>query len=509
MQASACESSDDWWRSEFGARWRLWVAVGALLMFALGFAAPLADPDLPMHLATGAWIVQHHAVPWVEPFAWTRWGAPYYAYSWLPEVVYQQIYSHFGPAGLRVVNGLTQIATGGAILWLARLSRWKVWTALFLLFLTVVTSTIIAGFLRPQALLVPLILFSWACGLRVLGSVHPLRWAVVLSVVAAVAANTHLLFPLTGLPFAIALSRTPFPKRRAVLIALALTIGWVATPYGLAWPKVFALYFGHNPLFDYPSTITEFTPGFRFASHYPLWMFIAGILAITPWMLADVKTSRRERLVFSGIWFIGLTGFAMALRAIVVWWFATLPMLAVVLERIPRPRTMLHRRILVLIFAALPVALVLNFGRLDGRLGKGIVPAPRASVEPLVQWLEDHVRVTSGSRPRVLTNFDYGSYLTWRLPAYSMSIDGRTIFPDSVAAPEAYRFADQGAIPLGPWREADLAIVPLRVPVAAVLDTAAGWVRLDSVAAGPGVPLASGLWAREDWLRVTAPSLHR
>ena len=509
IQASACENSDDWWRSELGARWPLWVAVAALLMFALGFAAPLADPDLPMHLATGAWIVQHHAVPWVEPFAWTRSGAPYYAYSWLPEVVYQQVYSHVGPAGLRVVNSLTQIATGGAILWLARLSRWKVWTALFLLFLTVVTSTIIAGFLRPQALLVPLILISWACGLRVLDSFNPLRWALVLSVVAAVAANTHLLFPLTGLPFAIALSRTPFPRRRAVLIALALAVGWVATPYGLAWPKVFALYFGHNPLFDYPSTITEFTPGFRFASHYPLWMFIAGILAITPWMLADVRTSRRERLVFAGIWFIGLTGFAMALRAIVVWWFATLPMLALVLERIPRPRTMQHRRVLVLIFAALPVALVLNFGRLDARLGKGIVPAPRASVEPLVQWLEDHVRVTSGSRPRVLTNFDYGSYLTWRLPAYSMSIDGRTIFPDSVAAPEAYRFADQGAIPLGPWRAADLAIVPLRVPVAAVLDTAAGWVRLDSVPAGRGVPLASGLWAREDWLRVAAPNLHR
>ena len=91
VQASAGESSDDWWRSELGARWSSWVAIGALLMFALGFAAPLADPDLPMHLATGAWIVQHHAVPWVEPFAWTRWGAPYYAYSWLPEVVYQQV----------------------------------------------------------------------------------------------------------------------------------------------------------------------------------------------------------------------------------------------------------------------------------------------------------------------------------------------------------------------------------------------------------------------------------
>lgn len=509
MPSGTAERGDDWWRSELGGRWPLWIAIGALLMFAVGFAAPLADPDLPMHLATGAWIVQHRAVPWVEPFAWTRWGAPYYAYSWLPEVVYQLVYVHAGAAGLRAVHGLTQVATGAAIVWLASLNRWKVWTALSLIFLTLVTSTIIAGFLRPQALLVPLVLLSWACGLRVLDGTRPLRSAVVLAVVAAVSANTHLLFPLTGLPLAIAVSRTPLPTRRAALIALALVLGWLMTPYGLVWPKVFAFYFGHNPLFDYPSTITEFTPGFRFASHYPLWMFVAAVLAITPWALSDAKTSRRERLVFAGIWFVGLAGFAMALRAIVVWWFATLPMLALVLERISIPRTTRHRRVLVLIFAALPVALVLNFGRLDTRLGNGIVPAPRASVEPLAQWLDDHVRLTNDTRPRVLTNFDYGSYLTWRLPAYSMSIDGRTIFPDSVAEPEAYRFADEGAIPLGPWREAEVAIVPLRVPVAAVLDTAAGWIRLDSVPAGRGVPLASGLWAREEWLRVTGPKVRR
>jgi len=500
---------DDWWSSEFGASWRLWVCLGALLLFAFGFAAPLADPDLPMHLATGAWIVQHRAVPWVEPFAWTRWGAPYYAYSWLPEVVYHLLYVHEGAAALRTVHGLTQVATGVALLWLASLYRWKSWTALLLIFMTVVTSTVVAGLLRPQALLVSLVLLSWGCGLRVLDSPRPIRWAAALCVVGIVSANTHLLFLLTGLPFAIALSRTPFPTRRATLVAAALIVGWMITPYGLVWPRVFALNFGHNPLFDYPSTINEFTPGFRFASKYPLWLFIAGVLAVTPWALGDTNLTRRQRLVFGAIWLIGLVGFAMALRAIVVWWFATLPMLALVLERMPRPRTKGHRRLLLSIFAALPIALTLNFGRLDARLGTGIVPVPRASVEPLAQWLDDHVLLTHDARPRLLTNFDYGSYLTWRLPAYSMSIDGRTIFPDSVAAPEAYRFADQGAIPLGPWREADLAIVPLRVPVAAVLDTAAGWIRLDSVPAGPGVPLAAGLWAREDWLRAAAPAVHR
>src|SRR5579872_3455056 len=132
-------SDDDWWRSELGIRWPLWVGIGGLLLFAFGFAAPLVDPDLPMHLATGAWIVQHRAVPWIEPFAWTRWGAPYYAYSWLPEILYQLLYANWGAPALRVLHGLTQVATGASLLWLACVNRWKSWTALVLIFLTVVT----------------------------------------------------------------------------------------------------------------------------------------------------------------------------------------------------------------------------------------------------------------------------------------------------------------------------------------------------------------------------------
>lgn len=507
--ADRIERSDSWYRSELGARWPLWVVIGAVLLFVSGFAAPLSDPDLPMHLATGAWIVQHRGVPWVEPFAWTRWGAPYYAYSWLPEVAYELLYVHGGAMSLRVLHGLTQTMTGAALLWLACVNRWKSWTLLVLIFLTIVTSTIVAGLLRPQAFLAPLVLLSWACGLRVLDSARPARWMVMLFLVAAAAANAHLLFLLTGLPLAIAVSRTPVPWRRASFLVLALVAGWVATPYGLVWPKVFVLYFQHNPLFDYPSPITEFTPGFQFAAKDPVWLLLAGMLALTPWTISDERTTARQRVVLGGIWFIGLVGFSMAARAIVVWWFATLPMLALALERLPRPRTRGHRRVLVSTFVALPLALTARFVRLDAALGVDVEPPVRASVDPLASWLDRNVRLTGGGRPRMLTNFDYGSYLTWRLPGYSMSMDGRTIFPDSAAAPEAYRFADQGPIPLGPWRSADLAIVPLRVPVAAILDTASGWVRLETVPGGRRAPLAAGLWARRDWLRTATRALPR
>src|SRR6476469_8245521 len=70
-----------------------------------GFA-PLADPDLPMHLTVGEWIYRHHAVPTVEPFAWTRAGDPYFAYSWIAQWTFFVTMQAFGPVGLHVLTGL-------------------------------------------------------------------------------------------------------------------------------------------------------------------------------------------------------------------------------------------------------------------------------------------------------------------------------------------------------------------------------------------------------------------
>src|SRR6476469_5865226 len=75
-----------------------------------GFA-PLADPDLPMHLAVGEWIVAHRQVPFVEPFAWTRPGEPYFAYSWLVQATLYLVMRGAGPVGLHLLAA----ACGAAI----------------------------------------------------------------------------------------------------------------------------------------------------------------------------------------------------------------------------------------------------------------------------------------------------------------------------------------------------------------------------------------------------------
>jgi hypothetical protein len=489
---------DRLWAEEFGQHWVRWVPLGALLLFALGASAPLADMDLPMHLATGSWMVRHHAVPFIEPFAWTRNGDAYYSYSWLPELIYYLLYGTFGPLALRVLHGLTFVAGGASLLWLSRVAGWRPWTALYLNFLSLLPVVLIAAFIRPQALLFPLVAFAWGAGLRILDSDRPARWVAALALVASAAANSHLLFPVTALPGAIALTRAPTPWKRGSLIAIALLAGWVFSPYGLHWPAVFQLYFRHNALLDFPPRIQEIIPGFLFARVSPICMLLVALLSAIPWLLRDSDTTVRERIVLGLLWFAGIFGFGMAGRLLLVWWFAALPLLVRLLERAPRPPAGFQRRLALGVMASLPLVMSVGLAWHTGTADTDLSSPARRSVDPLATWLEGHVR--PGGRPKVLTVFNYGSYLTWRLPAYSMSIDGRSIFPDSAARPDAYRVADDGPLPFGPWQSADVAILPLGYPVAAVLDSAHEWMRVDTVPAVSSEKFGSGLWVRRSWI---------
>jgi hypothetical protein len=57
-----------------------WVA---LLLLVVPLAArPLSHDDLFWHLQSGAWMVEHHSVPHVDPFSFTRLGAPWVTHEW-------------------------------------------------------------------------------------------------------------------------------------------------------------------------------------------------------------------------------------------------------------------------------------------------------------------------------------------------------------------------------------------------------------------------------------------
>jgi hypothetical protein len=493
------------WRDALGAGWAWQLAFIAACVFTAGAMRPLADPDLPIHLATGEWIVRHHALPFVEPWAWTRPGEPFYAYSWLIECAYYLLLVHVGVWGLHVLQGLVLFTMCVAVMYLGYVARWRAWTTVVVAGVQIIVVSGAAPYLRPQALLAIAIPLVWAVVLRARDAVR-LTWELpVLAVISALTANTHLLFPILAGPLALLFVAPPRVRTRYVAIPAAIVMGWLVSPYALAWIGVFKLNFAPNAVLNPPSPIAEYKPGFTLARSGGLGALALPLVFLAlPWLAAR-NFAPRERLVHGALWLGGALIFALAARGLLVWWLVIIPAVAAVVDAMPAPTIASVRtaqRAAVLALAALFVVdSADDLG--DPWLRAGIVswrtlPSTNAkSMEPIAAWLDCNLK--SGAHGRLVTTFNLGGYVPWRLPRLSESVDGRTFFPDSVAKAETYFPPNKAKIPLQPWRTADLAIVPLNFPVAAVLDTARGWrrVAITSQLNGPAVMI--GLWVTESW----------
>ncbi|HEV7990648.1 MAG TPA: hypothetical protein VGP25_02440 [Gemmatimonadaceae bacterium] len=490
-----------------GSHWRRDLVLMALVVFCFGAVRPLVDPDLPMHLAVGEWIVRHRAVPFVEPFAWTRAGAPYYAYSWLPETVFYLVLDAFGHLGLRALQGLLEVATAAAALLLARAAGARPGPAIMVAGFNLIVATIFIAALRPQTILLVTIPLIGASFYRIVAGENVVRNAMVIFTASALTANSHLFFPLTLAPAALVLVYRPSRTRDAVLGVASVIAGWLTSPYSLHWLEVFRSNFAPNALYRPPSAITELQPGFvalLYPSPSALLVPVAGMLSI-PWVLARATLSARERVMAALCWSLGLVAFGYATRLFVLWWLLAIVPAMWAVAHLTRdtedapPR--LRFRLLGLAASAVIVAAAIARGRqewaLEGDTARRTLPTYGAlATEPLAALLESHA--VPRERARLMTSFNNGSYLTWRLPQFSASLDSRGI-PDSVSVAEAVVLASDRDVPVGPWRFADAAIIPLRFRAAAVLDTATGWRR---IAAVPGRPVArdsTGLWARAEW----------
>jgi hypothetical protein len=499
------------WHDALGAHWRGILALYLGIVFVLAALMPLDDIDLPMHLAIGEWIARHHAVPFTEPFAWTRMGAPYFAYSWLMQLGSYGLLSLLGPLGLHLLYGAIAAASVLAIAAMGKAQGWRPWPTLILAAIHFVVLTRVTPSLRPQVVLYALVPLAWAAASTLRrGDERSTRWGLAALFVASVlAANSHILFALTGAPVFVLVLDPPARWKTALYAVLAVGAGWLLSPYGLSWPEVFRLNFAPNPLFRYPSPISEYQPGFNAS---PL---IGAFLALVPWFAAGSPLFRtggslaspatRRWFAMAAIWLVGLVAFSRVEKAITIWWLVSLPLAGATLSRIPDPRSLLRARARIAALAVIGLLLCAEHAIMGGsiRSREGTVESRTlpgrwaVEAEPLAAWLQSHA--TPRSRARLFTTFNFGSYLTWRLPGYSASIDSRTIFPDSVALPEAYIVKDLADTAFGPWRSADVAIVPLDYSVASAIDRSAEWVRLDRPDSASARRALLGLWARRAW----------
>jgi hypothetical protein len=101
-----------------------------LIPAALGSSTTIFnDGDIGWHIATGQWILDHHAIPHVDPFSFTWVGKPWVPIEWLAEVFYGSAYRLAGYGGIAALVTAALMALHATIYFQARRFV-RPWTAL-------------------------------------------------------------------------------------------------------------------------------------------------------------------------------------------------------------------------------------------------------------------------------------------------------------------------------------------------------------------------------------------
>jgi hypothetical protein len=240
--------------------WLIGTGVYALLVLAGGKL--LNDPDTYTHIAIGRWIVEHGAVPHVDPFSHTMSGAHWIAFEWLSEVLYAGAFSFSGWSGVVV------LAAGSIALAFGLLTRLllRELAALPVLVLTMVALVLASPHMlaRPHVLALP-IMVAWA-GALVRSMDYRLRPPFAALPLLVLWANLHgsvsLGVALIG-PAAIeALWQAKRCEWRAIgaqwlLFAALAVVAASVTPYGPSTLLMPLIIFGFG---DGLTTIVEWQP---------------------------------------------------------------------------------------------------------------------------------------------------------------------------------------------------------------------------------------------------------
>jgi len=224
-------------RAGIGRDRAAFAAVAAIAGFALFLILPftLDDGDTGWHLATGAWILAHGAVPVTDPFSFTAAGRAWVAHEWLSEVAMHLAYRLGGWSGL-VLLFATAVAALYAIVAL-HLSRWLGTPAAITALIAMTAGVLPSMLARPHLLALPL-LAGWTVVMlaaRASGRRPGLGWAALM----VVWANAHGSFVLgLGLAAVFAAEHVVAapPRDRARVVREWATFGGLLLAAALATP---------------------------------------------------------------------------------------------------------------------------------------------------------------------------------------------------------------------------------------------------------------------------------
>ncbi len=91
------------------------LVAGSAFVCLRGATGGVADPDIGWHLRTGQWILDHHAVPRVDPFSRVTGGSAWQAYSWLFELILLKMYTWMNLKGIVILTAIMMALITAAV----------------------------------------------------------------------------------------------------------------------------------------------------------------------------------------------------------------------------------------------------------------------------------------------------------------------------------------------------------------------------------------------------------
>ncbi len=371
-----------------------WVALLALVVPLA--ARPLSHDDLFWHLQSGVWMVEHLQVPHVDPFSFTRLGAPWVTHEWGFSLLVYGIWLAGGYLPLIVTRVLLILLIGWILVRTMRLESPEeapgyLPVALLLTGIWAVSAEIILRAALLSELLLALTLLLLA-RYRKTGRTRELVWIAGLFWIWA---NVH-----SGVVFGLFVLG---------LFTLEALIRRQGRPYLLSLAAAAIL-----SLLN-PNGIEALLYPFRLSRI----LFASGI----PWELghfsASTPAANSGLLILAVLLLAGL----LPLRRVPVRFAEIVAIATFVVLLYRSPRFVFHAVIL-----ALPVIYRLWAERKRSGLASGLVAA-LAAVSALVAWTGFEARLLApgvpepaarfvlakGIRGRVFNHQNYGGYLLWRL----------------------------------------------------------------------------------------------
>jgi hypothetical protein len=404
------------------------------IVIALLFACPALmcihaacanDPDVWWHLSTGEWILQHHAVPQVEPFSVLA-GKPWQAYSWLFEVIVTKLFQRLGLVGL--VFYTSSMVCGITIALYGMIKRLQSDFSIVVL-LTLGVAYSIGHMYTPRPWLFTILFFIIELNIlmqaRRTGRLRGLLW---LPVIFALWANIHIEYVdgllVLGLAFAESIAarwwRAAETRVQPLWMGAALVASVAATlvnPYG--W-RVYSV------VFDYSSRLATSGSALNRVSELQAMPFrdAADFLILLLALSSAAVLASKRRLVLFESALLAFAVFASFRSQRDIWLTAVVSATILASGIVVKRKATVRTRRFAPALAALGAVLLMVAGFRVLRVNNALLETQVNTTLPAkaVAAIRAH-----GSTGPVYDDYNWGGYLIWSL-GMPVTMDGRASF---------------------------------------------------------------------------------